>query len=270
MAAVPLAVAAVTAAGGVAILLGAGNPSDIRLVLDEGAGRPPGIWHAMLLLLAFLASVCIHEPAHAMVAYWFGDTTAADYGRLTFRPERHIHPIATVLLPAVSLFLGFFIGWASTPVSPARMHPRKLGDLATSLAGPASNVLLAGAGAHLFLLSLLLSGFKGDFTGLLDSTSLPSSEPPAGVVVAYLFKLFAVFNLWLFLFNLLPLPVLDGGHALAAILPAEMADAFRRMGMIVSIIVLVVIGQYFYVGVVWLTALFFVGLGLGTGLSVAS
>lgn len=270
MAAVPLGVAAITLVLGLLLLLGVGSPGELKFYVTDaaGVGQPAQVWMVLTLLTSFLLSVTIHEPAHAMVAYWFGDTTAADFGRLTFKPEKHINPFSTLLLPAISLFLGFFIGWASTPVTPSRMHPRKLGDISTSVAGPLSNLLLAGVSLHLFMILLLASGTTGPVQGLLYHVSYPFELSHGLLLAAYYLKVFAIFNIWLFLFNMLPIPMLDGGHVLLAVLPHDTADWLRRNGLILTIVIVMIAGQLIWEAQGWIARWVFTGLGLSCGVPI--
>lgn len=157
---------------------------------------------AILLILSrsFIVFCClpIHELAHGYIAYRLGDETAKYKGRLTFNPFAHLNPIGTIMI-----FL-FGIGYANpVPVNPARLkHPRR--DMALiSLAGPASNLIMA-----------FISGFI--FTALNSAVSSYGSVLWA---VAYFFYYAAMVNVTLAVFNLIPIPPLDGSKILASVLP---------------------------------------------------
>ena len=157
---------------------------------------------AILLILSrsFIVFCClpIHELAHGYIAYRLGDETAKYKGRLTFNPFAHLNPIGTIMI-----FL-FGIGYANpVPVNPARLkHPRR--DMALiSLAGPASNLIMA-----------FISGFI--FTALNSAVSSYGSVLWA---VAYFFYYAAIVNVTLAVFNLIPIPPLDGSKILASVLP---------------------------------------------------
>ena len=157
-----------------------------------------------------LVSLSIHEAAHAWAAYRLGDPTAALLGRLTLNPVRHIDPIGTLLLPAVAIVTGLpIIGWAKpVPVSFQNLrHPRR-DFMYIAAAGPASNLLqavvLAGA-AHL----MFPDGIERTFAGELLLSGI-------------------FLNVLLALFNLIPVPPLDGGNVIGGLLPERMALTYDR------------------------------------------
>ncbi len=162
----------------------------------------------ILLLPLLLFSLVIHEFAHARTAWSFGDGTAKAMGRMTLNPLVHIDPIGALAM----LFVGF--GWAKpVPVNPFNLHPRRLGDIAVSLAGPASNLVLA-------ILSLLL---LRAWIALADHVSI--AEGVFNTVDKVLFFL-AIINIGLFAFNLIPLFPLDGHHILRELLPGSQQQNF--------------------------------------------
>ncbi len=169
---------------------------------------------AMLMLLPpLLFSLVIHEYAHARTAWSFGDPTAKNMGRLTLNPMAHLDPIGTLAL----IFIGF--GWAKpVPINPMNLHPRRLGDIAVSLAGPMSNLVLA-------VISFLL--YRG--WAVLDARQLvPESvfEPVADSLF-----LLGIINVLLCTFNLIPLFPLDGHHILRELLPNDHQEGFMRWQM---------------------------------------
>jgi len=175
-------------------------------------------------LVVLLPSLTFHEFAHAWSAWRLGDDTAARMGRLTLNPIPHIDPIGTLLLP----LLGVPIGWAKpVPVNPANFRRgirMSTGDLLVSIAGPISNLLLALLGAIAFALLVRFS---------------PGGADRATVELA---SVFILMNVGLAVFNLLPLPPLDGSHVVGSFVPYRWRDAwdsFQRVGPIILMVLLV-------------------------------
>lgn len=160
------------------------------------------------LLAPLIASLTIHELAHARTALAFGDPTAKNMGRCTLNPLAHLDPIGTLSL----IFFGF--GWAKpVPVNIHNLHPRKWGSIAVSLAGPASNLMLA------IMIGLVLRG--------LLSAGIKFSSQAGEVAFNALFYTMVI-NLLLFTFNMIPLFPLDGHHILREQLPGDMQAGFMR------------------------------------------
>lgn len=166
----------------------------------------------LLSLPAVLLSLTLHECAHGWVAYRFGDPTAKDLGRLTLNPIRHIDPIG-----AISLLL-FRIGWAKpVPINPRNFKRPRAGMALTAAAGPITNFLIAFVSTFFLLLSYN-GGEKIPVTSAVTSF--------LALFLYYLFRFFyllQVMNIALALFNLLPLPPLDGSRLLTLILPRRAA-----------------------------------------------
>ena len=163
------------------------------------------------MFAVLLVSLSIHEAAHAWAADMFGDPTARQLGRLTLNPVAHIDPIGTLLLPGLSILTGLpIIGWAKpVPVNLHQLrHPRR-DFMYIAAAGPASNLaqalLLAGA-ARLLYPGGLEAGFAGEL--LLSAVFM---------------------NVLLALFNLIPVPPLDGGNVIGGLLPEHAASAYDRL-----------------------------------------
>ncbi|MBC1227832.1 site-2 protease family protein [Listeria booriae] len=149
------------------------------------------------VIVTLLIAFTIHELAHAWVALLFGDDTAKNEGRITFNPMKHIDPIGFIFV----IIAGF--GWARpTPVNAYKMKHRRVGSVVVSLAGPVSNLLLAFIGMGLYFLFLLM-------------------DVSYSQIVLHFFDLFVSLNVILFIFNLLPLPPLDGYHIVAEFLPLK-------------------------------------------------
>jgi Zn-dependent protease len=175
----------------------------------------------LLFIPVFLFSLSLHEFAHAWVAYRGGDMTAAYRGRLTLSPLAHVDPVGTLLLPMIALFTGVpLIGWAKpVPVNDLRFR-RSDWLVWVSLAGPLSNVLLVVLAVLVMKLSFVLGGEtrQVDFlAGLLrlshDSQARLIPQGPASLF--YVFGImFVQLNIVLAIFNLLPIPPLDGSKLL--------------------------------------------------------
>ncbi|MFC1667816.1 site-2 protease family protein [Chlamydiota bacterium] len=169
-------------------------------------------------------SVIIHEVAHGFVALWCGDPTARDSGRLTLNPVSHIDLVGTIILPII-LFIsvGFAFGWAKpVPINPYNFRNPKKDTMLVGLSGPLSNIILAL------------------ITGLLLRMGLLGIIPIGRGFVFFL--LFAsVINIILALFNLIPIPPLDGSRILMGFLPHKQALFLSRIepyGMLIVLVLL--------------------------------
>jgi Zn-dependent protease len=183
----------------------------------------------LYLIPVILLSLSFHEFSHAFVSYMLGDPTAKNQGRLTLYPMRHLDPLGTLMI-FLSSISETGIGWAKpVPINPMYYKNRKMGTLLVSLAGPGSNVFLA------FLASfpLLFIGFKyGDQN--INTFSM-------NAIIYNLCLFFIRINLSLAVFNLLPVPPLDGSKVLSAILPTRQYFQLMQYENIIGIIFLVVI-----------------------------
>lgn len=165
----------------------------------------------------FLISITVHEFAHAFSAKKFGDSTAEQQGRYSLNPVKHIDPIGSLLLPFLSFFSGaFLIGWAKpVPVNPNNFRNPLKDNAIVSFAGPLSNFALA---IVLFAVFALLQNTQ---SGL-----------------ANIFYYGIVFNIFLFCFNLLPIPPLDGSHILFSIFPNRFTAQWLNLGFYGSLILI--------------------------------
>jgi Zn-dependent protease len=178
-------------------------------------------------LIPLIVAIVFHEVSHGLVARRLGDPTAAERGRLTFNPIRHVDPFGTLILPLVlALSHAPIFGWAKpVPVNYRRLrHPRR--DMVlVALAGPGMNLLLAIVGALVLAATLTFS-------------SNPDSLGTAFVAGNALN--FVLINLFLAVFNLLPIPPFDGGHVVQGLLPPPLAQSFGKIGRY-ALLVLVVL-----------------------------
>jgi len=176
----------------------------------------------IVLIPVLFFSIILHEFAHGYVAYRMGDDTAYLSGRLTLNPIYHVDLIGTILVPAVCWLFGWpLFGWAKpVPVNPIRLpSPRKdMGKVA--FAGPAINLILAALGAALLKVTLVLQAHLGQHTVQ---------------ALMHILQYGMFINVFLAVFNLIPIPPLDGGRVLTALLPVQAAmkyDLFiGRFGM---------------------------------------
>jgi Zn-dependent protease len=184
----------------------------------------PYILEAALMAIVLLFSVIVHEVAHGYVALINGDPTARMLGRITLNPVPHIDLVGTIILPLLLLVThaGILFGWAKpVPVNPLNYRNYVWGEVAVSASGPVSNLALAALFAVLLRLGI---------------------NNPGLVQMAY----FGVsINIFLALFNLIPIPPLDGSHILAILLPRELARLYAYLQPVGFVLILIL----FYTGI---------------------
>lgn len=172
------------------------------------------IEYLIVAYIILLFSLCVHEFAHAWAANMCGDDTARLLGRMSLNPVVHIDPVGTVIFPLLAMATGFpfIFGWAKpVPVNPRRFHNYRRDDILVSLAGITSNLLLALIAASTLRTVLIFGGF--------------------GVArqLVFILQYMMVINVVLAVFNLIPIPPLDGSHVLFHYLPPDAALQFRRL-----------------------------------------
>jgi Zn-dependent protease len=180
---------------------------DIRLIIVQ----------AFVILFA----ITVHEAAHAWTAAKLGDPTAAALGRASLNPLVHIDPVGTVIFPLILiLFRMPVFGWAKpVPYNPYNLRRPKRGGLWISFAGPISNILTAATAVLVFRVLRLFGARITDLTAL--------SRPLEGLSVILLFT--ALINISLAVFNLIPIPPLDGSGILAGLLSGRAAEQYERL-----------------------------------------
>lgn len=173
-----------------------------------------------------LLAITLHEVAHGWVARYLGDPTAANLGRLSLNPIKHVDPIGTVLVPGILLVAGgFLFGWAKpVPVNMSRLNEPKRDMALVAVAGPAANFVMA------FLWALVIKlGYTAD-SQLLNMICIEMGK--MGIII----------NLILMVLNMIPVPPLDGGRVLAGVLPDKLSTLFSKLepfGMFVIFALLV-------------------------------
>ncbi len=188
----------------------------------------------LLWYVVFVVSTTFHEAAHGFAALVFGDTTARDAGVATLDPLPHIHrsPMGMVVIPILSFVLslphGWMIGWASTPYDPYWAYQNRRKAALMALAGPAANLVLIFLAAVLIHAGILLGVFAQPEEVTWARTTIAQSSGlanGAAVAVSILFSL----NLILLVFNLLPVPPLDGSEVLSLFLRESTAQRYREL-----------------------------------------
>jgi Zn-dependent protease len=202
-----------------------------------------------IVVLIFAFSV--HEAAHAWAAYRLGDATAYMLGRVTLNPIKHIDPWGSVIMPAVALLSGWpLLGWAKPcPVTLRNFTKVKKYDILTTFAGPASNLLMALAALLLLIALKHTIGEDAVFTAMdltnpafrdqIDTTHLPTLFP-----IAVLLYYGILTNVLLFVFNLIPIPPLDGSRIIRYYLPYNVAKVYDQIGAYGIILVFFFAGRF--------------------------
>lgn len=195
-------------------------------------------------IIAFLFAISVHESAHAWMANLRGDPTARMLGRITLNPIKHIDPIGTVLLPLIAAFTHIpLLGWAKpTPVNPRNFRNPVLDDVLTSIVGPISNFAVAMSATTVLLLIRLTPAGRQIVENLVRYGAI-STESVLSPICLLIYELLIV-NILLAIFNLIPVPPLDGSHVLRHFLPEPVRRAYDMSGMI-GIVVLVYFGGTF-------------------------
>jgi len=212
-------------------------------------------------VIVFLFAISVHESAHAWMANRRGDPTAYMLGRVTLNPLKHIDPVGTILLPAIAIFAHLpVLGWAKpTPVNPRNFRKPVADDILTSVAGPVSNFLVAFAAvAALIMISVSSS------TGHEIVQEIPRGILFAGgnsilvPITMFLFELLVI-NVVLAVFNLIPVPPLDGSHVLRHALSGPLLAVYDRLGFF-GLLLLVYFGKGLLSALISPVLAFFVAL----------
>jgi Zn-dependent protease len=179
-----------------------------------------------ITLAIIVGSVVLHEMAHGVVAYWLGDDTAKEAGRLSLNPLKHIDPVMSIAVPMIMFLMGgvIFGGAKPVPIDTRNLRFREWGMALVAIAGPLTNLILA------FLACILLRfGGFGDFANEVLLTT-------------------AFTNLGFFVFNLIPIPPLDGSRLLFAIAPEFLKEfmlKIEQFGMVIVFGLILIVGSAF-------------------------
>lgn len=187
--------------------------------------------YIVIILLIVLGSVILHELSHGLVAYWLGDRTAKEAGRLTLNPLKHIDPYMSILVPVVLYILKapVFGGAKPVPINTHNLKWHEWGMALVAAAGPFTNFLIA-----------LISFLIGHFSGLLYGAG--------GGLPEFIFTELVFVNLGFMLFNLIPIPPLDGSRILYAIAPdgfRNLLNQVERYGIFIVYILILLFGEVF-------------------------
>lgn len=185
----------------------------------------------IIILIIILVSVILHELAHGLVAYWLGDRTAKDMGRLSLNPLKHIDPFMSIIVPAMLYLLRapVFGGAKPVPINSNNLKGREWGMALVAIAGPFTNFLLA-------LIAFLIGYFTGSLSGV------------NGEILQFIFSYFVTINLGFMIFNIIPIPPLDGSRVLYAIAPDQfriVLASVERYGIIIVYVLILLFGEVF-------------------------
>lgn len=179
-------------------------------------------------MIVFVFAISVHEAAHAWMANLCGDPTARMLGRITLNPVKHVDPVGTLLLPLVAMVTGLkVLGWGKpTPVDPRNFRHHVRDDILTSVVGPISNLVVA-------TLALLALGVIKKVSPLGEQIIFGAAPESNSVLVPLCMLLYEamVINIVLAVFNLIPVPPLDGSHVLRHFLPPQALRVYDTMGM---------------------------------------
>lgn len=202
----------------------------------------------LFLIIILIFSIVIHEVSHGAMANYLGDPTAKEAGRLTLNPIRHLDPIGSIFLPLILILMKspFLIGWAKpVPINPDNFRDQRWDPTKVAIAGPGSNFILA---LIFGIFSRFLPIEEGIKIGIITSffgrdletlSYLLQNNPFAQVFLIFSFIVFI--NILLAIFNLIPIPPLDGSHLLFSFLPSSLEDLkifLQQYGMFIFLLFL--------------------------------
>lgn len=223
----------------------------------------------LVLIPALIIAIVFHEVSHGYMARLLGDPTASERGRLTLNPFAHVDPVGTLLVPgALALLGGPVFGWAKpVPVNKWRLDNPRYGMMAVAAAGPGSNFVLAGVGAVLLGLSMPAGlGFGGDMEAGAALLVNAMGEPQWLATGLFYFILV---NIFLGLFNLLPIPPFDGSHIVGGLLPEGMRAGWEKLQGVGMALLIALIAASWVFGTGWLEQVLMPPVGFAMGFYLA-
>jgi Zn-dependent protease len=210
------------------------------------------IWQFLFYMIALIFSLSVHESLHAFASDKFGDDLARHQGRISLNPITHVHPVGTLLFPAIAFFSGVpLIGWARpTPVNPLAWRNKRVANFWVSIAGILGNLAIAVVSAIIIVVLLHTGALRQDshYWGIVAAD--PNSMEMEAA--AQLLSIFFTLNVSLAIFNLIPVPPLDGSKILYSLLPDSFAAAIEmleRYGYMLLFVALFtgILGRIFYI-----------------------
>jgi Zn-dependent protease len=188
----------------------------------------------LFYFIAFILSLSVHESAHALTSYWFGDDTGYLQGRISLNPLPHIDPLGTILIPLLGFLqiaqgLPSLIGWAKpVDVNPLRWRQKDLANITVSAAGPISNMLLALI-TFVTIKIMMWRGLVQPDMRLFNVIAPTEGQAEWLLPLCTFLSLMLLVNVGLAIFNLIPIPPLDGSHVLETLLPERFKPAYEQL-----------------------------------------
>lgn len=205
-------------------------------------------------LVVMVFALSVHEAAHAWMASRLGDQTARMMGRVTLNPASHVDPIGTIAIPLIAMIYGWpLIGWAKpTPVQPRNFARYKRDSMLVTLAGPVSNLLQAIL--FLAIIVVLKHTAPGTAEAIDNARMAFGGMPlqPGSILQPVVLALYTgvVINVLLFVFNLVPIPPLDGSHIVDLYLPPRLSAAYANISRFSTLILMLLVWLGFF-GIVY-------------------